>query len=145
MRALVQKAAFGELTDSTNEAVAFAILPLGWSVGAALAPALGGWTFDRGSVAFPALLPCALAAVIPLVAFFVCLFYFEESLPSSARKTQCEANVAQDSNKEPSRTSIGQLLANPNIALLLANYGAVALIGMAATALIPLVRRYRPS
>ena len=39
----VLKSAFGELTDVTNESAAFALLPLAWTGGAALGPALGGW------------------------------------------------------------------------------------------------------
>lgn len=95
-----QKAAFGELTDSTNEAIAFAVLPLGWSVGAALAPAMGGFLFDKGFKQYPALLPCGIAAAVPLIAFGVCLFGFEETLSKADRKAQSDGQQYLQMSKQ---------------------------------------------
>ncbi|KAF9498816.1 MFS general substrate transporter [Pleurotus eryngii] len=86
----VMKSAVGELTDSTNRARGFSLIPIVWSVGSTIAPIIGGSlakpyehfpeTFKSPFWReFPYLLPCAVAASIMLVCFFFCLVFLKEA------------------------------------------------------------------
>lgn len=55
---------------------------------------------------------------------------------------EAEAVAASDAPASSKPASIAQLLGDQNIFRMIATYGAVALIGMAFTALIPLVCAY---
>ena len=86
----VIKSAFAELTDTTNEGKAFAILPLSFAVGSAIGLFIGGQLAnpaDRfpalfGKMAFfqtwPYVLPCFVAALFPLSAAILGFFCLEE-------------------------------------------------------------------
>ncbi|KAG8904028.1 hypothetical protein FRB99_002370 [Tulasnella sp. 403] len=89
----VMKSALGEITDETNIAEGFALLPVVWSAGSTLGPLIGGFlsrpadkfpTVFTGDFwrAYPYFLPCVTATAICFGAFTIIGFYLEESLPS---------------------------------------------------------------
>ncbi|KIJ67973.1 hypothetical protein HYDPIDRAFT_126547 [Hydnomerulius pinastri MD-312] len=85
----VMKSMLGELTDSTNMAQGFALMPMAWSLGVTIGPAMGGalsrpqdhfpnvfaapfWT------QFPYFLPCAATAAFSVLTFMSTLLYLKE-------------------------------------------------------------------
>ncbi|TKY89050.1 hypothetical protein EX895_001581 [Sporisorium graminicola] len=112
----IVKSVMGELTDSTNQAKAFSLLPLTWTIGCLIGPLLGGylsrpaeqypnvfgadkWAGLGGLwVEFPYLLPCALSACITMCSITLGFFFLEETLPEiverkSLQKLQLEGRA----------------------------------------------------
>ncbi|KAG1887835.1 major facilitator superfamily domain-containing protein [Suillus subluteus] len=91
----VMKSMVAEMTDSTNMARAWALLPLAWSSGATLGPLIGGGLArpaDRfpnifGSSEFlkkyPYFLPCAVPATVSALSWIVVFLYLKESQTST--------------------------------------------------------------
>ncbi|KAF8678925.1 Major Facilitator Superfamily [Rhizoctonia solani] len=89
----VIKTVLGEITNETNAAQVFALIPLVWSIGFTLAPAIGGllqhpaetmpllfgWssTFKE----YPYLLPCIVIALIPASGLVSGWFFLRETHP----------------------------------------------------------------
>ncbi|KAF8896549.1 major facilitator superfamily multidrug-resistance, DHA1 sub-family [Infundibulicybe gibba] len=96
----VSKSVTAEITDATNIADAFAIMPMVWSVGVTVGPILGGvlsnpadrWPTIFGNSVFfrqhPYSLSCTAAAAIAFVSFLISFLGLKETLPAmvSARK-----------------------------------------------------------
>ncbi|KAG9091161.1 hypothetical protein FS749_016749 [Ceratobasidium sp. UAMH 11750] len=88
----VIKSVLGEITDETNQGTAFAYLPLCWSIGALIAPALGGFLSHPaerypsifGSIIllrqYPYLLPCLAGAGFSTIGLIAAILVLEESL-----------------------------------------------------------------
>ncbi|KAM6490826.1 Major facilitator superfamily domain containing protein [Amanita muscaria] len=87
----VLKSVIGELTDSTNRADGFAYLAVVWSVGATIAPVIGGslsHPHERLPAVvtsefwreFPYFLPCLAVATFVLVCYIITLALFNELL-----------------------------------------------------------------
>ncbi|KAM6495126.1 major facilitator superfamily transporter [Amanita muscaria] len=87
----VLKSVIGELTDSTNRADGFAYLAVVWSVGATIAPVIGGslsHPHERLPAVFtsefwrefPYFLPCFAVATFVLVCYIIALALFNELL-----------------------------------------------------------------
>ncbi|KIY70801.1 MFS general substrate transporter [Cylindrobasidium torrendii FP15055 ss-10] len=87
----VIKSMMAEMTDSTNIAQAYAYMPISWSTGAVLGPIIGG-ALARPADLYPDLfgdsqflkdypyfLPCAIPATFTVIAWFVTLFYLQET------------------------------------------------------------------
>ncbi|KAJ6468353.1 member of major facilitator superfamily multidrug-resistance, DHA1 sub-family [Mycena sanguinolenta] len=87
----VIKSIVAELTDSTNIAQAYAIMPISWSTGSTLGPIIGG-SLARPADLFPDIfgdnqflrkypyfLPCAVPATFTLVAWAVTFLFLEET------------------------------------------------------------------
>ncbi|KAH8099993.1 MFS general substrate transporter [Cristinia sonorae] len=90
----VLKSMVAEITDSTNLAYAYAYLPISWSTGQAIGPAVGGY-FSRPADQFPDIfgnntflkehpyfLACAIPATFSAIAWFVTLIFLEETVTS---------------------------------------------------------------
>ncbi|KAG1746529.1 MFS general substrate transporter [Suillus paluster] len=85
----VMKTMVGELTDSTNMAQGFALIPIVWCIGSFVGPLIGG-TLARPQdnwpgvfahpfwTKYPYFLPCAVSACLILLAFFILLVFLEE-------------------------------------------------------------------
>ena len=111
----VIKSVVGELTDPTNRAQAFGLIPLPWAIGASIgyavspysppsysqwrvlsSPLIGG-TFSKPSERFPSLfggafwrnypyfLPCLITSSFVLFAFTIALVFFKEVPPLCLR------------------------------------------------------------
>ncbi|CAE6365194.1 unnamed protein product [Rhizoctonia solani] len=100
----VIKSVLGEITDETNRGVAFAYLPLCWSLGSLLAPALGGFLShpaERYPSVFgyelfrryPYLLPCLAGSSISIIGLIAGILFLEESLPKT--RTTASSNAEQ--------------------------------------------------
>ncbi|CAE6416381.1 unnamed protein product [Rhizoctonia solani] len=95
----VIKSVLGEITDETNQGVAFAYLPLCWSLGSLLAPALGGFLShpaERYPSVFgfelfrryPYFLPCLAGAAFSTIGLIAGVLFLEESLPKDTRREE---------------------------------------------------------
>ncbi|KAG2365002.1 MFS general substrate transporter [Suillus spraguei] len=148
----VMKTMVGELTDSTNMAQGFALVPIMWCIGGFIGPLIGG-TLARPQDNWPRLfvhpfwnkypyfLPCAVSACGLVLGFFVLLFFLEETL-STKRRPKLTATLGADSDNGEglSRTStmpVRSLLV-PTIVIPIANYAMLALLDIAVMALLPL-------
>ncbi|KAL5632730.1 hypothetical protein ACGC1H_005624 [Rhizoctonia solani] len=98
----VIKSVLGEITDETNRGIAFAYLPLCWSIGSLLAPALGGFLShpaERYPSVFgyelfrqyPYLLPCLAGSSISIIGLIAGILFLEESLPKDRTTTSSHA------------------------------------------------------
>jgi MFS family permease len=89
----VIKSSLGELSDHTNEARVFSLLPPSWTIGAALGPILGGFLADPatqypkyfGNSAFflkyRYALPCFVSSIFPLIGIVVVALFLKEVSP----------------------------------------------------------------
>jgi len=88
----------GELTDSTNQAIAFPIFSLAWPVGSIIGPLIGGTfsnpasTFPNASLfhhdlfrTYPYFLPGCITSAVSLIGVILGYFLLEETLPSKCR------------------------------------------------------------
>jgi len=90
-------AVLGEITDASNQAVAFPAYGLCWPVGSIIGPLIGG-TFSHPAEKFamfhesllfqkyPYFLPCLISAVISLAGAALGWYCLEETLPSKRRE-----------------------------------------------------------
>ncbi|KAG8213658.1 MFS general substrate transporter [Butyriboletus roseoflavus] len=162
----VMKSMLGELTDSTNRAQGFALLPIAWSLGMTLGPVIGG-TLARPQDNFPRLfsspfwgefpyfLPCGVAAGFALLTFVSTIFFLNESLPFRATPEKHASSVDRESgghqvnyatiDQQPEFTPppsdapmpLSKLLTAPRV-LRIANYGVLAILEIAFYSLQPL-------
>ncbi|KAJ6577532.1 major facilitator superfamily domain-containing protein [Mycena capillaripes] len=91
----VSKSVMAEISDSTNVADIYSLLPFMWSLGVTLAPFIGGTlaspatrypdTLGRIQILreYPYLLPCATAGALAFCAFVFGFLGLEETLPSA--------------------------------------------------------------
>jgi MFS family permease len=107
----VIKSVFGEITDRTNEGIAFPLIPLCWSIGTVIAPVIGGF-LSRPAENFPKFfghiqlfrdypyaLPCLGASGFCIIGFTFGSLFLNETLPSKARSnTQDQSAEAGLSN-----------------------------------------------
>ncbi|EKM55532.1 uncharacterized protein PHACADRAFT_256226 [Phanerochaete carnosa HHB-10118-sp] len=136
----VVQSVIGEITDHTNQAVAFPIYGLCWPLGAIIGPLLGG-TFSNPATKwpglfdtelfrnFPYLLPSLLAASIAFCGAVFGFFALEETLPSKRRRRadslpSSPIDGYQEKLQQPA--SIGSLFANPLIRALCLSGGALS-------------------
>ncbi|KAF8589028.1 MFS general substrate transporter [Ramaria rubella] len=98
----VIKCMMGEITDETNMATGFSVMPLAWAAGNAVAPLIGGMfqhPYERIGGVFllsdfwrrnPYFLPCSIAAIFAMSAFFLTFCFLKETAPCK-RIPECEA------------------------------------------------------
>ncbi|GLB44887.1 putative transporter [Lyophyllum shimeji] len=122
----VSKSVMGEITDSTNVADAFALMPLMWSFGSTAGPIIGGllarpaetWPEFFGRLLFfqrhPYFLPCAVAALIALISAVIAFVGLKETLPSA---------VLQEKKRKAAATAVPHASPGPTTGLLLAENG----------------------
>ncbi|KII88700.1 hypothetical protein PLICRDRAFT_110564 [Plicaturopsis crispa FD-325 SS-3] len=138
----------GELTDETNQSVAYPIYGLFWPLGAIIGPLLGG-TFSDPAQKFPSIfdyeffrvypyfLPCFMAAVIGVLSALSGYLFLDETLPSK-RSTKSEKKKSpslygsvEDSNTTVVRSepaNFKSLLSIPAIFALSASGAALSFI-----------------
>ncbi|KAH9481792.1 Major facilitator-type transporter psiT2 [Psilocybe cubensis] len=145
----VMKSVMGELTDSTNRAEGFALMPVVWGFGATMGPLLGGslsHPHERFPNYFgasfwkeyPYFLPCLVASAYVLFASLIALIWFKETIPK--RKNPQQALESCDGTKSASREDpvpLRELLVYP-IILSVSNYVVLAFLNIAVCALLPL-------
>ncbi|KAG6829997.1 hypothetical protein H0H92_002688 [Tricholoma furcatifolium] len=147
VRPCVMKSVMGDLTDSTNRAEGFSLMPVVWATGATLGPLVGG-SLSKPAERFPDVfgakfwkeypyfLPCLVPAAFVLVAFLVTLVFFKETVPKKNSRTSSlsEAGLG-DSNDGP--MPLRKILVYPVI-LSVSNYMSLAFLNIALNALLPL-------
>ncbi|KAI0046335.1 major facilitator superfamily transporter [Auriscalpium vulgare] len=169
----VMKSMMAELTDETNMAQGFALMPVTWALGVTIGPFIGGVLsrpHDRfpqifGNefwVRYPYFLPCAVAAGLSVVSWFVAAVSLKETVHVSPRRagpprpaptrtvTEDLIHVAEGAALEheipaqgpPPKTEaaplpLSRLLTRP-VVLSISNYAALALLDIALAALLPL-------
>ncbi|KAK7691033.1 hypothetical protein QCA50_006136 [Cerrena zonata] len=148
----VMKSMMGEITDSTNMAQAFALLPIVWSCGSSIGPMIGGYLarpHDRWPnlfsgrfwVEYPYFLPCAASAAFSAYVFVHTYFFLQE--PGRKRKTRSApgtSELAGESNDEvidDKPLPLRAVLTRPVI-ISVGNYGLLALLEIAYLAIMPL-------
>ncbi|KAG6333599.1 hypothetical protein ID866_5484 [Astraeus odoratus] len=99
--------ALGEITDSTNQAIAIPIYGLMYPIGSVLGPLIGG-TFSHGASKYPDLfgyaifegypyfLPCLVSAVISVIGVLLGYLFLHETLPSKQKKNKekCDSRAS---------------------------------------------------
>lgn len=100
------KAYLSDVTDKTNQSVAFSFLGLAWGIGAITGPTIGGFLSDPvtkypklfGNLVlfkkFPYLLPCLFCSVVMLLGFICCAFCMKEK-----KKTTVSSEGAVDNER----------------------------------------------
>ncbi|KAG2051001.1 MFS general substrate transporter [Suillus hirtellus] len=153
----VMRSMMGELTDSTNMAQGFALIPITWCFGGFFGFLMGG-TLARPQdhwpnlfagqfwAKYPYFLPCAVAASIVSVSFMF-VFLLEETL-ATKRKRNSNARGEQLSEEYRSNESVSENMANVTVPLRsllirsiiipLANQTFLAFLDICIFALMPL-------
>ncbi|KAG2075426.1 MFS general substrate transporter [Suillus decipiens] len=150
----VMKSMMGELTDSTNMAQGFALMPVAWSLGATIGPMIGG-TLQHPQqhfpnifpgvfwAQFPYFLPSAVAALFAVTCFLGILFFLKETLPRQRTQEKSiavldgEAFDVSGNGVDDSPVSMRSLFV-PSVLIPVANYGCAATLEIALFALQPL-------
>ena len=107
----VLKSVMGEITDHTNQARAFSLIPICFALGSIVGSTLGGnlahpaenlpaW-FGGWSVLkrFPFLLPCLLASSLNVTAVLLGWLFLKETLPSKTRREE-QRPLLQDQDED---------------------------------------------
>ncbi|KAI6045952.1 MFS general substrate transporter [Pisolithus marmoratus] len=135
----VMKSMLGELTDSSNMAQGFALMPIMWSLGCTLGPLIGG-TLLRPQDHFPDLfaapfwaeypyfLPCSVASAFAVVVFIIIVFFLKETLPNISCEKIPESNDSEAAAGRDSHRAF----------LYIANYGILAMVEICMFVLLPL-------
>ncbi|KAG6917791.1 hypothetical protein DXG01_001063 [Tephrocybe rancida] len=142
----------GELTDSSNQALAFPIYALFWPLGAIVGPLIGGSLSNPASKypdffnfrilrTFPYFLPCIVSALLGLFGVVLAYFYLHETLPRKRRLSVSQGARVPDSYgatdiqdaalPAPPPPSIAGLLSNPVIRALSTSGFALCFIATA--------------
>jgi MFS family permease len=150
----VMKSMMGELTDSTNMAQGFSLMPIAWSLGATLGPVIGGaleypqqhfphifpgafWS------QFPYFLPSAVAAAFAVTCFLMILFFLKETLPRQRTQEKSMSTLDGEALNIPENAVEGspvpmRSLFVPPVLIPIANYGCIATLEIIMYALQPL-------
>ncbi|KAF8348802.1 major facilitator superfamily domain-containing protein [Amanita rubescens] len=140
----VMKSAVGELLDVTNRAEGFAFIPIVWSIGATIAPVVGGG-LARPHERFPAyfksdfwrvypyFLSCLGAASFVVASFLVAFFFLEETSPRHRKRKPFVMLSEEHSKPLPLR----EILTYP-VVLSVSNYVTLAFLEIMFTSLVPL-------
>ncbi|KAF9007525.1 major facilitator superfamily domain-containing protein [Cyathus striatus] len=151
----VMKSVMGELTDPTNRAEGFSLMPVTWAAGATLGPLMGG-SLSRPHERFPTVfthpfweeypyfLPCAAAAAVGVVSIIITAIFFKETIPKKSRKRTISessdttlTDISKPCSSEEPVSSLRELLTFP-VVISVSNYVALAFLNISVNALIPL-------
>ncbi|KAH8989132.1 MFS general substrate transporter [Lactarius akahatsu] len=154
----VMKSMMAELTDETNMARGFSLIPVTWAVGSTIGPFIGGMLSrpqDRWPNVFshpfwgkyPYFLPCLATAAYALLSFTLAAIFSKETVNSGPiMKPNTEANSdllnveggdlldVKDTRPLPLRA-----LLTRSVMVSIANYCMISLLEIIALTLIPLV------
>jgi len=107
-----------EITDASNQAMAFSLITIGWGLGAIAGPAIGGFLSSPATKypsvfghitlfkTFPYLLPCLIAAVVMIIDFVIVLVFMKDvkraplSTEVLEEETDIEMNNAVEENAQ---------------------------------------------
>ncbi|KZP17589.1 MFS general substrate transporter [Athelia psychrophila] len=151
----VMKSMMSEITDSTNIAQGFALMPMTWSVGSTIGPLIGGSfarPYNRFSLfhtafwkKYPYFLPCALSAAFSAFVCVVVICLLKETVTRQPHRTVGDSSTTESSTEsaESAEQTVHEapvplrgLLTRP-VLLSVSAYGLMAILDMAMRALIP--------
>ncbi|KAF8875897.1 major facilitator superfamily domain-containing protein [Infundibulicybe gibba] len=152
----VMKSAMGELTNSSNRAQGFSLIPIVGAIGATLGPLVGG-TFARPHERFPQVfggkfwqdypyfLPCLVTSSYVCVSIIVGLLFLKETVPKWIRdrgRSSLASGGVTPVDSSPVLSHDGPLplrdvLVYPVI-ISISNYMALAFLSIMLSALLPL-------
>lgn len=137
----VVKSALAEITDETNKAKAFPLLPLCYALGLTIGPAIGGYTADPAKQypnsvfadwplfsTYPYFLPCLLSGLLNLLAFVLGTFGLDETLPSKAPATRKAYTLVSSTEDNEQQQTISLIEVAPPLRALLTKYVTMLLI-----------------
>jgi len=156
----VVKSSLAEITDDSNKARAFPLLPLCWALGLMIGPAIGGYTaeaarqyphsiFNKYSFfsTYPYFIPCFLAGLLNLFAVLLGALFLDETLPSKTSKAQKRSSVILDGDNDVENQERSDLverspalldLLTRHVVTLLVSFAFMALENSAWMAIVPL-------
>ncbi|KZP23803.1 MFS general substrate transporter [Athelia psychrophila] len=151
----VIKSMMSEITDPTNIAQGFALMPVVWSVGSTIGPLIGGTLarpYDRFSLfhtafwqKYPYFLPCAFAAAFSAVVCIFIVFLLDETVTrqpprtvgdSSAVESNTDSAESAEQTAQEAPVPLRELLTHPVI-LSVSVYSLLAILEIAMLALFP--------
>ncbi|KAF8876547.1 major facilitator superfamily domain-containing protein [Infundibulicybe gibba] len=152
----VMKSALGELTNSSNRAQGFSLIPIVGAIGATLGPLVGG-TFAHPHDRFPRVfggqfwqdypyfLPCLITSSYVCVSFIIGLLFLKETVPKWIRnrgRSSLASGSVTPADGSPVLSHDGplplrELLVYPVI-ISISNYMALAFLNIMLGALLPL-------
>ncbi|KAF8199733.1 major facilitator superfamily transporter [Pholiota molesta] len=148
----VMKSTMGELTDNTNRADAFALMPALWALGATMGPLLGG-TLTRPADQFPEVftgqfwkkypyfLPCAAPAGVVFIVLVITGIWFKETVTWKKRPSKTSSSLLSTTSllgeHDDAHVPLSALLTFP-VVISIANYMTLAFLNIATNALLPL-------
>ncbi|KAG6906441.1 hypothetical protein DXG01_013924 [Tephrocybe rancida] len=149
----VMKSAMGELTDPSNRAQGFSLMPAVWAAGATLGPLFGG-TLARPAENFPSLfggaiwktfpyfLPCVATSGFVFITFLITAIFLNETALKKVQRPLSESSDASymtlvESSDTQRPLPLHKLLVYP-VLLSIANYMTLAFLDVANIALLPL-------
>ncbi|KAH9974962.1 member of major facilitator multidrug-resistance DHA1 sub-family [Lactifluus volemus] len=141
----VVKSVMGEITDDSNVALGFSLLPMTWNVGRAIGPFIGGvlarpqdnWPHLFSNpfwATYPYFLPCLAAAICATLSFIVVAMYLEEVRFPPLPRTHLGASLKDEQKPLPLRAVLTRA-----VAISVLNYATLALLEIVALSLIPLI------
>ncbi|TKY84624.1 hypothetical protein EX895_006526 [Sporisorium graminicola] len=140
----ILKSVLAEVTDETNQARAFSLIPLCFAFGSIVGNGLGGWLVGVGEGEFwqkhPFWLPCGIASCFNLLAIVLGSLFLKETLPNKALsqdKVSTQEEAVSEVPLEPP-PSIPSLLANPSIRRILGTQLWLNFLNACHAALLPL-------
>ncbi|KAL4062219.1 major facilitator superfamily domain-containing protein [Scleroderma yunnanense] len=151
----IMKSVMGDITDYTNMAQGFALIPCILATGTAIGPFYGGtlvkphdhWpklfsgTFWKR---YPYFLPCIISALLAAAVFVTAALFLEESRPPKQSKRCSQSKVsARDpqngiTDEDTSPTPIHTLMKTYSVMVPIATYGTLTLVDVGHFALLPL-------
>ncbi|KAF9048789.1 major facilitator superfamily domain-containing protein [Panaeolus papilionaceus] len=152
----VMKSAMGELTDSTNRADAFALMPVVWALGATMGPLIGG-SLARPADRFPSVftgtfwkefpyfLPCLGTVLFVFVTFIITGLFFKETTSRwqstkrspSRSSSSSSSDTLLESQQDEQSVGFRGLLIFP-VMVSITNYVTLAFFNISVNALLPL-------
>ncbi|KAF9517138.1 hypothetical protein BS47DRAFT_1291372 [Hydnum rufescens UP504] len=145
----VTKTMMGEITNDSNRARAFSMIPVTWTMGATLAPLIGGALQHPAErfphlfggiqffITYPYFLPCAVGGTVSVLTWIVCIFCLKESNPVFVRKRTCASLEGSEPTQSARgiRSSMREIMVRPVLVSIL-NYGILANIHIAYYAVL---------
>ncbi|KAI0270439.1 MFS general substrate transporter [Gloeopeniophorella convolvens] len=151
----VTKSMVAELTDESNMAQGFSLLPMAWALGATVGPSVGGIfarPHDRWPNAFsnqfwldyPYFLPCAVTTAYAMVPLAIASIFLKETLHRDSQTPESGEEVSEiiidvrSNNCSARPPPLRSLLTRP-VLLTVSNYAAIAFLEISVHTLVPVV------
>ncbi|KAH9445682.1 hypothetical protein Pst134EB_023518 [Puccinia striiformis f. sp. tritici] len=121
----ILQSVLAEITDETNKARAFSLIPMCNAVGIIIGPLIGGYLAKPATqypeyfgkieflIDYPYFLPCFIAGMINLLAVIVGFFFLDETLPSKKRTRNLPLDNDSDEDVDDVASETGEIVTEP--------------------------------